>query len=51
MRGVIVVETQAEYDAWLATKKPQYVTLQEQNTPAPAAADSTAASKPMAQMK
>ena len=50
MRGVIVVETQAEYDAWLATKKPQYVILQEQNNPAPAAADSTSASKPLAQM-
>ena len=24
MRGVIVVETQAEFDAWLATKKPLY---------------------------
>jgi cytochrome c oxidase subunit 2 len=25
MRGVIVVETQQEFDAWLATKKPQYL--------------------------
>ena len=51
MRGVIVVETQAEYDAWLAGKKPQYVTLQEAKNPAPAAADTTAASKPIAQVK
>ncbi len=25
MRGVIVVETQAEYDKWIATQKPQYL--------------------------
>jgi cytochrome c oxidase subunit 2 len=25
MRGVIVVETQEEFDAWMASKKPQYV--------------------------
>ena len=24
MRGVIVVETQEEFDRWLASKKPQY---------------------------
>ena len=26
MRGVIVVETQAEYDKWISTQKPQYLT-------------------------
>jgi cytochrome c oxidase subunit 2 len=25
MRGEIIVETQAEFDAWMATKKPQYL--------------------------
>ena len=25
MRGTIVVETQEEYDAWMASKKPQYL--------------------------
>jgi cytochrome c oxidase subunit II len=25
MRGVIVVESQAEFNAWLATKQPQYL--------------------------
>jgi cytochrome c oxidase subunit 2 len=57
MRGVIIVETQDEYDAWMATKKPQYVTVQEGAAPAAPAADSTAAaasatmSKPLAQLK
>jgi len=57
MRGVIVVETQQEYDAWMASKKPQYVTVQEGAAPAAPAADSTAAaatatmSKPLAQLK
>jgi cytochrome c oxidase subunit 2 len=55
MRGVIIVETQEEYDAWLASKKPQYLTVKEAAAPAPA--DSTAAvsvsntSKPLAQLK
>ncbi|MNC96341.1 hypothetical protein D3C83_136940 [compost metagenome] len=26
MRGEIIVETQEEFDAWMATKKPQYLT-------------------------
>jgi len=58
MRGVIIVETQEEYDAWMASKKPQYVTVQEGAAPAAPAADSTAAaaatatmSKPLAQLK
>ncbi len=28
MRGVIVVETQAEFDRWLAGKQPQYAAAQ-----------------------
>ena len=57
MRGVIIVETQEEYDAWLASKKPQYLTVKEAAAPTPAPADSTAAvsvsntSKPLAQLK
>lgn len=46
MKGIIVVETQDEYNAWLAEKKPQYVTLMESKK-APAAAD-TATAKPIA---
>jgi cytochrome c oxidase subunit 2 len=55
MRGVIIVETQEEHDAWMADKKPQYVTVKEGAVPA--AADSTSAaaaatmSKPLAQLK
>ncbi len=49
MRGVIVVETQEEFDAWMASKKPQYVTVKEAAAPAPAA-DTTATSKPLAQL-
>jgi cytochrome c oxidase subunit 2 len=44
MRGVIVVETQEEYDAWFATKKPQYVLANAPATPAPA--DTTKATTP-----
>ncbi len=57
MRGVIIVETQEEHDAWMASKKPQYLTVQEGAAPAAPAADSTAAaasatmSKPLAQLK
>ena len=56
MRGVIIVETQEEHDAWLSGKKPQYVTVKEGAAPA-AAADSTSSaaaatmSKPLAQLK
>ena len=56
MRGVIIVETQEEHDAWMAGKKPQYVTVKEGAAPA-AATDSTSAaaaatmSKPLAQLK
>lgn len=50
MRGVIVVETQEEYNAWLSSKKPQYLVNKEAAAPAAPAADSTAASKPMAQL-
>ena len=46
MRGVIVVESQAEFDAWMAQQKPQYEAATGGNNPAPANAapktDSTA---------
>ena len=56
MRGVIIVETQQEYDAWMASKKPQYVTVKEAAEPK-ATPDSTGAAtvqttqKPLAQLK
>lgn len=46
MRGTIIVESEAEYRAWMATRQPQYLTAQGMKSPAaPAAAgaDSTAA--------
>ncbi|HEX6334525.1 MAG TPA: cytochrome c oxidase subunit II [Flavisolibacter sp.] len=37
MRGTIVVESQAEYNAWLSQKQPQYVVAKGGGAPAPAA--------------
>jgi cytochrome c oxidase subunit 2 len=52
MRGIIVVETQEEYNAWLSDKKPQYVTVKEAAPAAtPAAAVDSAAAKPIAAVK
>jgi heme/copper-type cytochrome/quinol oxidase subunit 2 len=51
MRGVIIVETQEEYNAWLGDKKPQYVTVKEAAPAAtPAAAADSATAKPIAQL-
>jgi cytochrome c oxidase subunit II len=47
MKGIIVVETQDEYNRWLAEKKPQYLTVKEAAAPATPVADSTA--RPIAQ--
>ena len=42
MRGEIIVETQEEFDVWLATKKPLYSTLFEKPQPAvPSKTDTT----------
>jgi cytochrome c oxidase subunit II len=57
MRGTIVVESQAEYKAWLASKQPQYLTaMGDQATPAPAtgtpaATDTTAGAGSTTTMK
>ncbi|MFT3902862.1 MAG: cytochrome c oxidase subunit II [Niabella sp.] len=41
MRGEIIVETQEEFDKWIASKKPKYVEVMEAKAPQPtAAADS-----------
>jgi cytochrome c oxidase subunit 2 len=52
MKGIIVVETQEEYNTWIAGKKPQYVTVKEEAAPAPTAAPAadSAAAKPIAQV-
>lgn len=41
MRGVVVVETQEEFDMWLAGKKPQYQAANAVSIPATPAKDST----------
>jgi cytochrome c oxidase subunit 2 len=53
MRGVIVVESEEDYKKWLATQKPEYLTLFPEKDPSKQvkAVDTTAAtSKPMAQV-
>jgi cytochrome c oxidase subunit II len=41
MRGTIIVETQAEFDRWIAGKKPQYAVMMDALKPAVIPADST----------
>ncbi|MBN8858891.1 MAG: cytochrome c oxidase subunit II [Sphingobacteriales bacterium] len=45
MRGVIVVETQEEFDKWITSQKPQYLAAHPDggSTPLPAAADTSKA--------
>ncbi len=43
MRGVIVVETQEEFDAWIAGKKPQYLVANPDKDPSVAKPDSVKA--------
>lgn len=42
MRGVVVVETQEEFDMWLAGKKPQYLVANPPGTPRTSTQDSAA---------
>jgi cytochrome c oxidase subunit II len=46
MRGVIIVETEAEYKMWLKTQEPEYWTYNPKAAPPKAAVDSPAASAP-----
>lgn len=43
MRGIIIVETMAEYKAWLATQKPEYYTVYPDRAPKADTAAKTAA--------
>lgn len=45
MRGTVVVETQEEYNAWIATKQPQYAAFLDAAKPAGPAADSSSKGK------
>jgi cytochrome c oxidase subunit II len=48
MRGTIIVETEAEYKAWLATQKPEYWSYNPAAEPkSPAAMDTTGVKKPV----
>ncbi|MGQ0739502.1 MAG: cytochrome c oxidase subunit II [Bacteroidota bacterium] len=46
MRGTIIVESQEEFDAWMVTKKPQYLVANPDKDPS--APKDTAAAKPVA---
>lgn len=48
MRGVIVVETQEEFDIWLAGKKPQYYVANPDQDPSAKQIKDTAVVKPLA---
>jgi cytochrome c oxidase subunit 2 len=48
MRGVVVVETQEEFDAWMAGKKPQYYVANPDKDPSKPKADTAIGAKPIA---
>jgi cytochrome c oxidase subunit 2 len=53
MRGVIVVESEADYNKWLASQKPEYFTLFPDKDPSKkeaVATDTSSMKKPMAQL-
>jgi len=51
MKGIVIVQTKAEYDAWMATQKPQYATIMAQNNKSTSSTtDSAMVSKPIAQL-
>jgi cytochrome c oxidase subunit 2 len=53
MRGVIIVESEADYKKWLATQEPEYFTIfpdKKPKTDKPAVADSSAKQAPLAAM-
>jgi heme/copper-type cytochrome/quinol oxidase subunit 2 len=41
MKGTVIVETQEEYDRWIAGIKPQYMNVMQQQAPKPAATTDT----------
>ena len=41
MRGTVIVETQEEFDRWMASQKPQYTKAMESLSPQPQPADTT----------
>jgi cytochrome c oxidase subunit 2 len=51
MRGTVIVETQEEFDLWMATQKPQYVAVMESRQKNEAKTDTAAVAKPVAQLE
>jgi cytochrome c oxidase subunit 2 len=51
MRGTIIVESQEEFDLWMATQKPKYADIMEAKQKNEVKADSNAAAKPIAQLE
>ncbi len=51
MRGTIVVESQQDFDAWMATQTPEYTKTLPANNASPAADTSTSGTKPVAIME
>ena len=41
MRGVVIVETQEEFDRWIISKKPQYMAAHPEPEPQKPPADTT----------
>jgi cytochrome c oxidase subunit II len=50
MRGVIIVETEAEYKKWLASQKPEYFTMYPERAPKAPVADTASKPAPIAQV-
>ncbi|MEO8770653.1 MAG: cytochrome c oxidase subunit II [Ferruginibacter sp.] len=50
MRGVVVVESEADYNKWLAAQVPEYITLTQKQEPAKPGSDSASTSKVVAQV-
>jgi cytochrome c oxidase subunit 2 len=51
MRGIVIVETQEEFDMWMASQKPKYVQIMEDKKAAEAKKDSTAVTQPVAKLE
>ena len=41
MRGIVIVETQEEFDIWMASQKPKYAEVMEAKKPVEVKKDST----------
>jgi cytochrome c oxidase subunit 2 len=51
MRGVIIVESQQEFDKWLVTQKPEYANTLSGNTNPPQTDSASAVTKPVASLE